>query len=637
MQTFSFNPNSHSHSQEVTLNKSRYLNLLVLTTLIITSIISIQIQPVKAQDYGLIAVLIEDNVVLGFHWPITLITLTIDDLATPGLDYSAQAMSQIDPNQPEDTFVSFKLGVAFQIRPGHIVTMSDGIVKNSHVVTSLTLDGADLIGDRLWGTADPGSIVELVHQSQRDIIRNEMADAAGNWEADFSEPGDDLPLEERTHDFALGTIFMVMQSNGGGHTQIDWQMPTPQIQVSKNDNLIIGSLWPLELPITITIDDPSNGSGTDYSATVPWVQCGWEEPREGCVRFELGEDFLVQTGHIVTMSDGVVLTKTLVVTDPEVTFIDPTSDIVTGRATPGSRLTVEIWYLGLQCSFELYIDESGSWIADMSGICDIVPASWVVAREWDDDLDSTSFGLRILNTSPQIDAIIAPTSPNSVNTPIMVSANFIDPDLGDIHTAEWDWGDGSGSAGSIDEDIDVASGIHTYTEPGVYALHLMLCDSADACDIAEYQYVVVYDPNVGSVTGGGWIMSPTGAYVPDPDLTGKATFGFVSKYKKGAEVPEGNAEFQFKTGDLNFHSTQYKWLIVTGSNYAKFMGKGTINGDGINGEDYKFQIWTGDSTGPNGEDTFRVKIWWEDVLGEHVVYDNGMDQAIGGGSIVIHK
>ena len=110
--------------------------------------------------------------------------------------------------------------------------------------------------------------------------------------------------------------------------------------------------------------------------------------------------------------------------------------------------------------------------------------------------------------------------------------------------------------------------------------------------------------------------------------TGKATFGFVSKYKKGADVPTGNTEFQFKAGDLNFHSTSYDWLVVTGSDFAKFKGSGTINGQG----DYKFQIWAGD----NDPDTFRIKIWYEDGGGEVVVYDNGPDQEIGGGSIVVH-
>jgi hypothetical protein len=35
-------------------------------------------------------------------------------------------------------------------------------------------------------------------------------------------------------------------------------------------------------------------------------------------------------------------------------------------------------------------------------------------------------------------------------------------------------------------------------------------------------------------------------------------------------------------------------------------------------------------------DTLRIKIWYEDVLGEEViVYDNGADQPIGGGNIVV--
>jgi len=94
-------------------------------------------------------------------------------------------------------------------------------------------------------------------------------------------------------------------------------------------------------------------------------------------------------------------------------------------------------------------------------------------------------------------------------------------------------------------------------------------------------------------------------------------------------VPDGQTEFMFTAGDLNFHSTGYEWLVVTGSNYAKFKGEGTINGAGS----YKFQIWAGDSA----PDTFRIKIWTEDASGaETIEYDNGMDQEIGGGSIIVH-
>jgi hypothetical protein len=91
------------------------------------------------------------------------------------------------------------------------------------------------------------------------------------------------------------------------------------------------------------------------------------------------------------------------------------------------------------------------------------------------------------------------------------------------------------------------------------------------------------DPSGGFVTGGGWIMSPPGAFVAQPSLTGKANFGFVSKYAKGATKPSGQTEFQFKTAGLDFHSTFYEWLVVAGTQ-AQYKGVGTVNGQG----EYKF-------------------------------------------------
>jgi hypothetical protein len=45
-------------------------------------------------------------------------------------------------------------------------------------------------------------------------------------------------------------------------------------------------------------------------------------------------------------------------------------------------------------------------------------------------------------------------------------------------------------------------------------------------------------------------------------------------------------------------------------------------------------VWAGD----NEPDTFSIRIWQEDdATGvETDIYDNGFDQPIGGGSIVIH-
>jgi hypothetical protein len=139
----------------------------------------------------------------------------------------------------------------------------------------------------------------------------------------------------------------------------------------------------------------------------------------------------------------------------------------------------------------------------------------------------------------------------------------------------------------------------------------------------RYAWFTALSEDIGLAVDNHQLVVPTSP-------TGKATFGFVSKYKKGADTPTGNTEFVFKAADLNFHSTSYDWLVVNqGGANAQFKGSGTINGTG----DYRFMLWAGD-----GEpDTFRIKIWAEDGSGnETAIYDNGFDQAIGGGSIVIH-
>jgi hypothetical protein len=148
--------------------------------------------------------------------------------------------------------------------------------------------------------------------------------------------------------------------------------------------------------------------------------------------------------------------------------------------------------------------------------------------------------------------------------------------------------------------------------------------------------VVVYDPSAGFVTGGGWIDSPAGAYYPDPQLMGSANFGFVSKYKKGASTPTGETEFQYKVGNLNFHSSAYDWLVVSGGR-AQYKGSGTINSAG----NYGFLLTSIDGAIAGGADRFRMKIW--DKGTNSAVYDNQLGASdgsepstvIGGGSIVI--
>jgi hypothetical protein len=188
--------------------------------------------------------------------------------------------------------------------------------------------------------------------------------------------------------------------------------------------------------------------------------------------------------------------------------------------------------------------------------------------------------------------------------------------------------------------------IQVFDSTGIYTVSITVTDKDGESDSeSASEYIVIYDPTGGFVTGGGWIDSPEGAYVDVPSMTGKANFGFVSKYKKGAAVPTGETQFQFKAGYLNFHSDVYDWLVISGAK-AKYKGVGSISGEG----GYKFMLMAIDAGINNNdsfeEDRFRIKIWYEDNGSDYPVYDNGLggdpeDDAatteIGGGSIVIHK
>ncbi|OGC38110.1 hypothetical protein A2V54_02490 [candidate division WWE3 bacterium RBG_19FT_COMBO_53_11] len=234
---------------------------------------------------------------------------------------------------------------------------------------------------------------------------------------------------------------------------------------------------------------------------------------------------------------------------------------------------------------------------------------------------------------PVVGEITAPLDPVAVGTTVNASAGgtYAGP-YSDL-AAEWNWGDGSTSVGNINiasNDFGV-TGSHVYNEAGVNRVTLTLT-TPDTSGSNTFEFVVVYNPAGGFVTGGGWINSPAGAYAAAPLMTGKANFGFVSKYKNGASTPEGTTEFNFKVANLNFHSDIYDWLVVAGAN-AKYKGTGTINGRGS----YKFMLTATDAN----PDTFRIKIWDDNG----VVYDNKMSEsddsyagtAIGGGNIQVHK
>jgi hypothetical protein len=157
-------------------------------------------------------------------------------------------------------------------------------------------------------------------------------------------------------------------------------------------------------------------------------------------------------------------------------------------------------------------------------------------------------------------------------------------------------------------------------------------------------------------------MSPLGAYTANPALTGKAKFGFTSKYENGKTIPTGKTEFSFKAAKFKFKSTVYEWLVISGHK-AQYKGSGTVKvhptnhggdddceNDGhwhdVTG-DYSFTLTATDGSvsGGGGVDKFRIKIvnkatntvTYDNRLGVSDDMDTADPQEISGGKITIKK
>ena len=277
------------------------------------------------------------------------------------------------------------------------------------------------------------------------------------------------------------------------------------------------------------------------------------------------------------------------------------------------------------------------------------PTISATATDEDGTFNANTKAVTVNNVAPTVTTITnVPDVPVATKTATGIMGTFTDPGTKDTHTATWTfvaYDTQSTCAGVVTESGgsgSVSVNSACIIPPNVYdSITLTVTDKDGGVGTKTVDVIlVIYDPNGGFVTGGGWINSPSGAYVPDSSLSGKATFGFVSKYQKGATAPTGNTQFVFHAANMDFRSSSYQWLVVAGSK-AMYKGTGTIDNKGNYG--FILSAIDGQLKNAGGFDKFRIKIT-DKSNNDAVVYDNQMNAVddatpttvIASGSIVIH-
>ena len=245
-------------------------------------------------------------------------------------------------------------------------------------------------------------------------------------------------------------------------------------------------------------------------------------------------------------------------------------------------------------SFELWLDHTALTEDTFVGEVGHTYALYSIARDGVGHVEEAPEG-------PDATTVIAgPTNPIiTITTPVPYGIYTVGMTLNFSAT------DSESSVDTVVGNLTNASGVSQIVDSGfapavgVYTLVVTATDNAGNTKVSDPVFFVVYDPDGGHATGGGW-------FYPDDESTrpgGKANFGFTARYKN--DVSTGKLSFQYKDADIHLKSTSIDWLTIS-SVSAQFQGTGTINGDGL----YTFRVQAKDNGEPGaGTDHFDIKIW----------------------------
>jgi hypothetical protein len=286
----------------------------------------------------------------------------------------------------------FELPIA--ILPGYVVTMTDAEATRLVHTTSLVWTGTDEEAETVFGTADPGAMVEVTVHGPEWGQRMVQADEDGNWVADFSAPGPE-DFEQDILDLSPGFHGRSIEFEGGvpdDGTLAYWHIEEPvlpNIIAQPDHEWVNSSGWAVGEEITLYVGDHANYlDGYTLSMTQTATPANWDST-VGQVWFDNWAPFDLAPGMFVTVTNGTI-TRILQVEEFSVDDYDEVLDTVSGTAPAGREVGVGVHQPGVDFWLVVTTDPTGQWFADF-GVAgfDIYDVFDIHAMLWDEDGDAT--------------------------------------------------------------------------------------------------------------------------------------------------------------------------------------------------------------------------------------------------------
>jgi hypothetical protein len=206
---------------------------------------------------------LEGEIIEGWEWPLgAVVHMTIDDPDTPeAADFSRDGTvvpAPWDPNQP---WLWIEFWDAYDMTPGDIVTLTDGLTERVHTVQELAITSVDPDENTASGTAAPGREVILWSWEDPEGRRlTTSADDFGLWSADFDDAGFDL---------VPGHHVRAEAWEGPNDTAVDRDVPLPvtiDIRPWTARNLVFcQATWDL-LPVALVSSEAFDATAVDHDS-----------------------------------------------------------------------------------------------------------------------------------------------------------------------------------------------------------------------------------------------------------------------------------------------------------------------------------------------------------------------------------